>query len=540
MATVAAKESFVDLIPKYALRRGVGIQLRLLIWQLLIFTVLTLTLAAIQVYALRQSIQEQYGQRALAISRTVAQIPSIIQAFDSPQPAQVINPLANRIREQVGADFIVVGNRAGLRLSHPLPDRLGKPMQGGDNDEPLAGREIINVATGSLGVSIRGKVPIWRNGAVIGVVSTGYLLPTVQSIAAQVSRSLLPWFGLALLFALLSSFLVSRRIKRDILNLEPEQIAALVQQHRAVLGALQEGVMVVSQKGQIQILNPKAAHLLGLSQNSPLPISLHSVWPQLQQSQLLGGPNRENQAFQLGHSPVLVSLFGMTNGQYVVTFRDRAEIVQMAEELTQTRRYTDLLRAQTHEFMNRLHTIAGLIQLGKSNDALGVIRSETQASKALRDLIADIAVPKLAALIIGKFEQAKEKGILFSLEPGSTLSPSWTSASEALELTVGNLLENAFEAVQSNPKNQPRQVSLLIGEDPDGLQIEVLDNGSGVAAEISQRIFERGFSTKGASRGLGLSLVQQQIRGLGGQLRQFRRNQQTVFQVSLPNPAEAE
>lgn len=534
MAPVVPRESFVDLIPQHALRRGLGIQMRLFLLQLLVFTVLTLTLAAIQVYHLRKSIQHEYGQRALAISRTVAQIPTIVGAFDDSDPSKTINPLVNQIREEVEADFIVVGNRKGIRLAHPLPDRIGKPMQGGDNDEPLAGHEIVNVATGSLGASIRGKVPIWQNGKVIGVVSTGYLLPTVQTIAGQVSRNLLPWFGLVLLGALISSMLVSRRIKRDILNLEPEQIAALVQQHRAVLGALHEGVMVVSKTGEIQMLNPKGIALLGLGPETRLPISLQTVWPDLERSRLLGGPNRENEALKLGQTPVLVSLFGMSQGQQVVTFRDRAEIVQMAEELTQSRKYTDLLRAQTHEFMNRLHTIAGLIQLGKPEQALGVIRSEAQQSKALRDFIADIGIPRMAALIIGKYERAKELGIEFSLEPGSALAAHWSRASEALELTVGNLLENAFEAVVQNPREQPKKVVLLIGEDPEGLQIEVRDSGPGIPSELSHRILERDFSTKGKGRGLGLSLVQQQVSSLGGNLRHFRRGHLTVFQANFP------
>ncbi|MDX2005725.1 MAG: sensor histidine kinase [Meiothermus sp.] len=535
MATLAPKETFVDLIPKHALRRGLGIQTRLLLLQVLVFSLLTLILGAVQVHVLRQSIQHEYGQRALAISRTVAQIPSIIEAFDDSDPSRTINPLANRIRAQVGADYIVVGDVNEIRLSHPLPDRLGKPMVGGDNAEPLAGKEIVSVATGSLGAAIRGKVPVWREGRVIGVVSTGYLLPTVQSITAQVSQNLLPWFGLALLFALASSALVSRRIKRDILNLEPEQIAALVQQHRAVLGALHEGVMVVSRTGQIQLLNPKAVELLRLDSGLSLPVGLDAVWPELGQSGLLGGPNLENAPFQLGGLPVLVSLFRMTDGQYLATFRDRAEIVQMAEELTQTRRYADLLRAQTHEFMNRLHTIAGLIQLGKPEEALGVIGSEAQASKALREFIADIAVPKLAALIIGKYERARELGIDFTLEPGSAIRPVWAEHSEALERALGNLLENALEAVQHNPKSRPKQVRLLIGEDPEGLQLEVSDNGAGVPAALAEKVFERGFSTKGDHRGLGLSLARQQVEGLGGTLRHFRRGAHTVFQISLPS-----
>lgn len=528
------RKPLVDFVPKLVQKRRLGIQVRLFLLQVLLFSLLMVILAGIQIYVFQQAVRKDYGERALIISRTVAQITPIIEAFDAQDPAAIINPLANRIRQQVGADYIVVGNKQGIRYSHPLPDRIGKPMVGGDNDEPLAGREIISVATGSLGTAIRGKVPVLdARGAVIGVVSTGYLLPTVQSIAARVSLTLLPWFGLGLLFALLSSVWMSRRIKREMFDLEPEQIAALVLQHRSVLSALQEGVLVVDEGGRVQIANPRAAQMLGIPGHSDTPLAIAQVWPQLEQSGLLQASHRENESLAIGTLPVLVGVFKMGKG-HLVTFRDRAEILHMAEELTQTRRYADLLRAQTHEFMNRLHTIAGLIQLGKPGEALGVIRSEARQVGAVRDLIAAIEVPRVAALIIGKYERARELGIQFELEPGSLLHSEWSRVSGVLELVVGNLVENAFEAVLEKPRQASKQVTLMIGEDPEGLQIEVCDDGRGVLAGLQQRIFERGVSSKGEGRGFGLHLVQQQVEGLGGSLQHFKRGELTVFQVSLP------
>lgn len=533
---IASRKSIVDFVPRPKPRPRLGIQLRLFLLQVSLFAFLMVILAGTQVYVLHQSVRKDYGERALLISRTVARIPTLVAAFNDPEPSRTINPLANSIREQVGVDYIVVGNRQGIRLAHPLPDRLGKPMVGGDNDEPLAGREIISLATGSLGTAIRGKVPVFDDsGVVVGVVSTGYLLPTLQSTAVRVSLTLLPWFGLGLLFALISSIWLSRRIKREMWNLEPEQIAALVLQHRSVLSALQEGVLVVDSDGKVQLANPRATQMLGISNNSATPLAIRDIWPDLYQSGLLGLDYVENELLRIRTLPVLVGVFRMSSGQHVVTFRDRAEIMQMAEELTQTKRYADLLRAQTHEFMNRLHTIAGLIQLGKPNDALGVIRSEVSQTGTVQNLISSIEVPRLAALIIGKYERAKELGIRFELEAGSSLQSGWEKVSEALELMVGNLVENAFEAVLEQPRGNTSQVVVMIGEDPEGLQIEVRDSGRGIPEQLCSRVFERGVSSKGEGRGLGLSLVKQQTEGLGGILQHFKRGELTVFQVSLPS-----
>lgn len=537
MSPARANQRPASFVPQPSSRR-LGIQMRFFLLQVAVFSVLMAALAAVQIFTLQRSVQKSYGERALLISRTVATIPEVVAAFDDPDPSSTLNPLVNRIREKVGADYIVVGDKQGIRLAHPLPDRLGKPMVGGDNNAPLAGREIISVATGSLGAAIRGKVPVRdAAGRVIGVVSTGYLLPTVHSIALQVSATLLPWFGLGLLFALLSSVWLSRRIKRAMLDLEPEQIAALVQQHRSVLNALQEGVLVVDAGGQIQLANPRAAQMLGIPAAGETPLRLEAVWPDLAQSGLLEGGNTENEELRIGSLPVLAGVFAMPGGQRLVVFRDRAEILEMAEELTQTRRYAELLRAQTHEFQNRLHTIAGLIQLQRPVEALAVIQQEAGQIEALRDLVADIELPRLAALVLGKYQRARELGIRLRLEPGSALSAAWMPHSQTLELTLGNLLENAFEAVLEKPRGQERSVTLALGEDPEGMQLEVSDNGPGVPAELGWRILERGVSTRGEGRGLGLSLVHQQITQLGGELSFFRRGGHSVFRVSLPSSA---
>ena len=535
-----------DVVPPRGKGHSLGIQARLFLWQAGVVTLLTLVLAVTLTLVLERSTREEFGERALAISRIVATMPEVVDAITtSGVPSSIINPLANRIRARVGADFIVVGDAHGIRLSHPQPEKIGRSMMEGsepasDTLLPLAGREIITVALGGLGLSVRGKVPIRdATGRVIGLVSTGYLLPTVQTTAARVSRTLWPWFASALGLALLSSILISRRFKRELLELEPDEIAALVLQHRAVLSALQEGVIVLDAGGKILILNPRAAEMLRLEPQAALPAPIREIWPELWLSGLLEGDSDAiNQALSALGTPVLVRVLRASEDRRVVTFRDRAEVTRIAEELTQTRDYADLLRAQTHEFMNRLHTIAGLIQLERPLDALALIQRESAQKDAVREAITDIEVPKLAALVIGKLERARELGIQFSLEAGSGLSSAWDAlATDVLVPVVGNLLENAFEAALERPGSA---VSLILGEDPDGAQIEVCDGGCGVPPAVRERIFERGFSTRGSSRGLGLFLVRQRVESRGGTVAHLERDGLTVFQVSLPVSAAQE
>ncbi|MFC6659868.1 hypothetical protein [Deinococcus multiflagellatus] len=140
----------------------------------------------------------------------------------------------------------------------------------------------MSVARGSLGLSVRGKVPVWRGGVpgsqVVGVVSTGYLMPQVWHLVQGALVSLLPWFVLALALGSAGAVWAARRLRAEILNLEPEQIAALAQQQRAVLAALREGVLAVNAAGEVTLSSARAVALL---EGGAAPAPLATLWPEL-------------------------------------------------------------------------------------------------------------------------------------------------------------------------------------------------------------------------------------------------------------------
>ena len=181
---------------------GQGLQARLVRLHLLVLCAMTLLLVLVQTGQGYAEAQQRLGERALTTSRIVAQLPVVYLGAQAARPNPELNMQVNSLLDESGADFIVVGDRNGLRLSHPIPERLGKPMEGGDNILPFSGREVVSVARGSLGVSVRGKVPIWQGGIggsrVVGVVSTGYLMPHAWHLVARSLLRLLPWFLLAL------------------------------------------------------------------------------------------------------------------------------------------------------------------------------------------------------------------------------------------------------------------------------------------------------------------------------------------------------
>lgn len=95
--------------------------------------------------------------KALSVAEAVASSPTIKHAFKETKPSNMIQPYAEKVRQRTGAEFVVVGNTEGIRYSHPIPERIGKKMVGGDNGAALSGKAIVSEAVGSLGYSIRGR-----------------------------------------------------------------------------------------------------------------------------------------------------------------------------------------------------------------------------------------------------------------------------------------------------------------------------------------------------------------------------------------------
>jgi two-component system CitB family sensor kinase len=197
----------------------------------------------------------------------------------------------------------------------------------------------------------------------------------------------------------------------------------------------------------------------------------------------------------------------------VVTLRDRTEMAALLRELDGERGLIESLRAQHHEFSNRMHVLAGLLELGHAEDARDYLM-EIQGSAAELDnsLRAGIASPQVVGLLLGKAAEASERGIRLEITPDTWLSESPVKM-QVLTSVVGNLVDNAMDAVAAGP--QPGRVEVGIVEDEEAITITVTDNGPGVPAELVPRIFLDGYSTKphheGRLRGVGLALVHRMV-----------------------------
>ncbi|HJQ00046.1 MAG TPA: sensor histidine kinase [Jatrophihabitans sp.] len=470
----------------------------------------------------RQSLDKQYEQRARVTAVVVADMPQLPQALASNDPAHIIQPLATRIARSTGAAYVVVTDRSGIRYSHPNPALIGQRLE-----EPVAvldGHDHVGIDPGSLGRSANGKAPIFdSSGRVIGQVSVGILETEVAAQVAKDVLAIVTYSALALAVGAAVALLLARRIKRVTFGLELNEIAALVQEREAMLHGIREGVIGFDSRGRVSLINGEARRLLGIA-GTATGQRLDELIPSGRLQDVLAGrvPGADQSVLTseallvVNRRPVIVA--GRDVGS-IVTLRDRTELEAMIRRMHAVTGLANALRAQEHEFTNRLHVIAGLLDLDETEEARRYLDTITgQQFTSAEDLRARIRPPVLAALLLAKLAVAGERGVSLTITEDSHLEAGDSDA-QMLMTIIGNLVDNAIDATAGQPEPRTVQVRLT---DEDGLRIVVTDNGPGVAPEHLTDIFTDGFSTKPdrgeLRRGIGLALVHRLVHRAGGRI----------------------
>ena len=500
--------------------------------------------AVASVFVARQQLDQSYEQRSLAVADSVAALPQVRAAVAADDPDGILQPLAEELRLATGATFIVITDDRGIRFSHPNPDRIGE-MVSTDPEPALSGGRFSGTQEGTLGLSVRGKVPIWgKDGSVVGMVSVGFLQNRIGSDLAAQLPTLAIYLLAALIIGALASVLLSRHVKSETFGLEPAEIARLLEQREAVLHGIREGIVAVDLDGRITLLNDEARRLLALEPDA-IGQSVASVLaPGRVRDVLLGARDRRDQlvvtqgrVLVANRMPVYVR--GEVTGA-VVSFRDRTELAEVTRELEGVRTVTDALRAQAHEFSNRLHTIVGLVEMGREREAISLSTEDAVIHQELVEtLLARVGDPTLSALLLAKAVIASERGISLRIAEDTLVSRELDDVRDVVTI-VGNLIDNALDAVAAGPPADDRWVAVTVRVHDGGVDIRVRDSGPGVDPASVDRIFEEGFTTKEPGsqpmRGLGLALVQQVVRRHGGEIA-IRNDGGADFSVRLPRSA---
>ncbi len=470
------------------------------------------------------TLREQIGRKAVEVAHSVALNPIVQQGLKSSSPADV-QRIAEEIRRRTDAEFVVVGDRRGIRLSHPDPEKIGRPFVGGDIGPALQqGQSYASQSVGTLGPSLRGIVPVKdAAGSILGFVAVGYLLSDIDRAVTSKRREIYGYVAVVLLFGIFGAAVIATGLKSAIFGLDPHEIAALFLERNAIIGAIREGIIAVDGDGSLTTVNQTARAYLARTRDENLrglPLKAVCCCPALEKA-LDGGQQILDREMTIAGRTMIVNLIPLPGNAQgaVASFRPKDELDRLSRELTRMQEYSEMLRAQTHEHSNKLHTIAGLIQIGAHQEALELVMTEASGYQDLiRSLTEAVPDPLLAGIILGKFNRARELKINFALDPGSSLAdiPPHLNR-EHLVTILGNLLDNAFEAVREFAGE--KKVRLFLTDLGTDLIVEVEDSGPGVAEEVAQSLFDKGVTTKGRlDRGMGLYLVRQALDALGGEI----------------------
>lgn len=482
-------------------------------------------------------VTDEHGQRALAIARTVASDEAVrsevarlaaaddgVVGPDNPELAGGdLQNDAESVRAATGALFVVITDEMGLRLAHPDPGLLGLRVST-DPAEALAGREVVVSESGTLGQSVRAKVPVTdpASDRVVGEVSVGISTDRVRSdLRSDLDYAALVALG-ALAFGTVGSILLANRWKTLTLGLEPDQLAELVREQEVVLRGISDGVVATDTSGTVTVVNAEARRLLNLHGGAGDPVDAIGISPRL--LDILEDAQSTPIAATAGDRVVVAVARRVVRDRKdlgtVMSVRDRTDIENLTRELGAVQSLTTALRAQRHEFANRLHLLNGLLQRGRTEQAAEFIEQIIGSGPLGQQLEGADAVadPYLHAFLTAKAAHARESGVRLVLGENT-----WVHGVLRVPVDVttilGNLLDNAVEAARESGR-RPAEVEVELVEDGQDLHITVADTGNGVAEEISD-VFVEGATTHTDSgvpggRGMGLALARQIARDHGG------------------------
>lgn len=464
--------------------------------------------------------------KALAVARTLANSPEIRQGLMKKPEESGIQAIAQAVNKSNDFLFIVVTDMQSIRYSHPEAQRIGQPFKGDDILLALQGKENVAINRGFLAQALRVFTPIYdEHHRQIGVVSIGLELSRVTEQINN-SRGSIFWsilFGV--LVGLLGTWVFVKVLKRILFGLEPYEISNLFEQRQAMLHSIKEGVIAVDECGEVTLINQAAQELLDYhkSQDDAQLSTLSHAWSKVVDfSHVLhdGTPRRDEEIMVKDRLLLINTVPVLSNGKIIgaiSTFRDKTEVRKLMQRLDGMVNYADALRERSHEFMNKLHVILGLLHL-KSYKQLEnyILKTANSYQEEIGSLLGKIKSPVIAGFLLSKINRTSDLGHSLVISNESQLPENSNEDQVAVLITVlGNLIENALEALGQEPGGE---ISVSLHYRHGWLHCEVNDDGPGIAPEHIEHIFEKGVSSKGTERGVGLALVKQQVENVGGNI----------------------
>ena len=472
---------------------------------------------------------ERRDQNLQNDAETIAKSPLVVEAeysnMDSyPLLKEYLDSLCDTLKD---IDVISVVTKESTRLYHSNEELIGTVYDGTIPDFKEKSRDYYTTTdNGPSGTQRRAYAAIYdEEGNYAGFVMAIMLMKNIKNETIQIILTFILITIIAILIELFISAELSDKIKKSLLGYEPDVFTSMFRMRDNILESLDEGIVAVDKVGKVQFINKSAVEMLTTDGKEDSFIgkyvsNLSNTIPAL--NPLCA--SEISRSVSSAYDNILIDTIPIKENDSVTgtvgILHDRKEYTKLMEDLTGTRYLVDSMRANNHDFTNKLHVILGLIQMEMYDEATSYIQNITMVQReTISKVMNCINEPAIAALLIGKIARASELNVKFVLREGCYYSSADISLpSEVLVTVIGNLIENAFEAM--NDMNYDGQKELLFGmySKPGALLITADDTGSGIADSNIDRIFENGFSTKGSGRGTGLYQVKNLIEAAGGKI----------------------
>ena len=472
---------------------------------------------------------ERRDQNLQNVAEAIAKSPLVVEAeysnMDSyPLLKEYLDSLCDTLKD---IDVISVVTKESTRLYHSNEELIGTVYDGTIPDFKEKSRDYYTTTdNGPSGTQRRAYAAIYdEEGNYAGFVIAIMLMKNIKNETIQIILTFILITIIAILIELFISAELSDKIKKSLLGYEPDVFTSMFRMRDNILESLDEGIVAVDKVGKVQFINKSAVEMLTTDGKEEAFIgkyvsNLSNTIPAL--NPLCA--SETSRSVSSAYDNILIDTIPIKENDSVTgtvgILHDRKEYTKLMEDLTGTRYLVDSMRANNHDFTNKLHVILGLIQMEMYDEATSYIQNITMVQReTISKVMNCINEPAIAALLIGKIARASEINVKFVLREGCYYSSADISIpSEVLVTVIGNLIENAFEAM--NDMNYDGQKELLFGmySKPGALLITADDTGSGISDSNIERIFENGFSTKGSGRGTGLYQVKNLIEAAGGKI----------------------
>ncbi|AXY24758.1 hypothetical protein CL176_01290 [Suicoccus acidiformans] len=365
---------------------------------------------------IRETSQREQMTRILQIATQVARNPTIVEETAYGVPSDTMQAYASEIEETFELDYVVVLTPESIRLTHPNPERRGGQYfgDGGQELRAFEGESYTLIGRGTLGEQLRAFVPIYHSetGEVIGAVNLGITLQTLDTLS-QATLEPLTWVLLISLgLGFLLAFLLAYSLKKQMHDMEPQEIAQVLEERNAMLTRTLDGVIVTNPNQEIILINDAAQREFAGQEGD----ELADILPFLD-----GGEGRSQKLYQVSNKSYIVSLAPiMTRHGYsgqIYIIRNATELYMLINQLSTTDVYVQTLATQSHDFLNKLHVIYGLADL-KQYDALSdylaqLIEPQARFEQSLSLLVHN---PTIAGFLIKQRLAFEEMQTAFHLE----------------------------------------------------------------------------------------------------------------------------